>query len=423
MNYEHKKTRPDDKLFAIYGRLINAAYPDFIKRLGIDSIAVKAKEATVTDSGGRTFIDLIGGYGTLNLGHNHPRIVQALQSHLSKNGLFTKPFITDIQVRFAEKLARVTPGGLICSFITNSGSEAVDSAIKLARLSTGKQEIITAIKSFHGYTYGALSASGFPAFKRGFAPMVPGFVHVPFGDMEALEKTITSDTAAILLEPVQHEAGVVLPPEDYLSEVRSLCNRLDILFILDEVKPGMGKTGCMFACEHSGVSPDILLLGKSLGGGQVPIGAVIGTERVWKKFGLNFAMSASSFAGNSLACCAGLTVIRVVEEENMVSECRRKGDILQAGIKEVAGRYPQLLKTVDGVGLLFGLVTGHPKKTAEMVRGMVAENILMAPAFGNPAVIMVEPPLVISERQIDLVIRALETVCSRLQITFKTSVR
>lgn len=403
----------DRGLFNSYGELINPTYPGFLKRLGLNRIAVRAEGATITDSEGKTYIDCISGYGLFNLGHNHPVIIQKLKEQLDKKELFTKPFITEGQVRLAEKLAEITPEGLTCSFVCNSGSEAVDSAIKLARLYTGKQEIITAVDSFHGYTFGALSASGIPSFKKLFEPMVPDIVHVPFGDLEALEKTISPNTAAILLEPIQHESGIILPPDGYFQQVRSICEERNILLILDEVMTGCGKTGRMFAFEHSRIVPDILVFGKSLGGGLIPIGVVIARKQLWRKFGLSFPMSASSFAGNILASRAALTTIQILQEQNLINECAKKGEFLLNKLQNYVKTYSGILKKVKGLGLLIGLETVHSRKTMELAKAMIQQNILAVPAFGNPSVLLIEPPLIISFDQMQKVLEAFENACKK----------
>lgn len=413
MEFPHTFT--DSELYESYGELINPSYPLFLKRLGLKNVAVKAEGVIITDSEGKSYIDCIGGYGLFNLGHNHPAIVQALMDQLNEKQLFTKPFITKIQVRLAEYLAKTVPGGLTCSFLCNSGSEAIDNAIKLARLHKGKKQIITAENSFHGYTYGALSASGISSFKRFFEPMVPDIIHVPFGDIEALTESITSDTAAILLEPIQHEAGVTLPPEGYLREVRRICDDKDVILVLDEIKTGMGKTGRMFAYEHFGIVPDILVLGKSLGGGLMPIGALIAQKSLWKKFGLSFPMSASSFAGNVLACRSALTTIQILEQSDLINDCAKKGQWFLQELQKHVKKYPEIFKSVTGLGLLMGVETVHPQKTVELSKEMIRRGVLMVPAFGNPSVLMIEPPIIISLDDIQKVLQTFETVCARLE--------
>jgi len=404
----------DMELFESYKHLINPTYPAFLTKLGLDNIAVKAQAATITDSAGKTYIDCVGGYGLFNVGHNNPQIIQALIGQLEEQQLFTKPFITEIQVRMAECLDEITPGELSCSFMLNSGSEAIDCAIKLVRLHKGPKTIITAQKSFHGHTFGALTASGIPFFKRAFQPLLPGFISVPFGDIEALEHSISDETAAVLIEPIQHEAGVVLPPDDYLRKVRSLCDRHNIIMILDEIKTGFGKTGRMFACEHYDIVPDILVLGKSLGGGLIPTGAVVADGHLWKRFGLSFPMSASSYAGNVLACRAGLSTIKYIREGSLLEDCADKGKVLLRAFREYVGEYPDILRSVNGLGLLIGIETRGGRLALELAKEMNRQGVLVMPAFGNSSVLMVEPPLVISYQQIRMVVDSFGSACAKV---------
>ncbi|MGB2863361.1 MAG: aminotransferase class III-fold pyridoxal phosphate-dependent enzyme [Sedimentisphaerales bacterium] len=407
----------DMNLIESYGRLINPAYPSFLNKLGLNKIAVGARGATITDSEGNTYIDCVGGYGLFNLGHNNPDIIESLTDQLKEQQLLTKPLISEIQVRLAECIENITPGELSCSFILNSGSEAIDCAIKLVRLHRGGKTIITAQKSFHGHTFGALTASGIPSFKRAFQPLLPGFISVPFGDIEALKQSISADTGAVLIEPIQHEAGILLPPNGYLQNVRKLCDEHDLIMILDEIKTGFGKTGRMFACEHYNVVPDILVLGKSLGGGLIPTGAVVAKSHLWKRFGLSFPMSASSFAGNVLACRAGLSTIRYIQRGSLLADCAEKGKMLLRSFRDYVGEYPNILRSADGLGLLIGIETQSGKIALELAKEMIRQGIIVVPAFGNSSVLMVEPPLVISFQQIRAVVDSFAAACVNVSST------
>lgn len=402
------------KLYESYGRLINSSYPPFLNKLGLNGVAVKAEGATITDSEGKIFIDCVGGYGLFNIGHNNPVVIEALTDQLAERQQFTKPLISEIQVRLAERIEKITPGDLTCSFILNSGSEAIDCAIKLVRLNRGAKTIITAKKGFHGHTFGALTASGFPSFKRAFKPLLPGFVNVPFGDIEAIERSISEDIAAIMVEPIQNEAGAVPPPDGYLQEMRELCNRRDLLMILDEVKTGFGKTGRMFACEHYGVVPDIMVMGKSMGGGLMPAGAVVARSDLWKRFSLSFPMSASSYAGNVLTCRAALSTINFINQGNLLTESVEKGKMLLHSFRDNLDEYPGILRSVDGLGLLIGIKTKNGKVALKLSQEMVRQGILMVQAFGDSSVLMVEPPLVISFQQIRKVADSFAAACDKV---------
>jgi len=407
----------DTKLFESYGHYVNPSYPSFLTKLGLSKAAVKAQGATITDSDGKTYIDCVAGYGLFNVGHNNPDVIESLIDQLQQGQLLTKPLISEIQVRMAECLAKIAPGDLTCSFILNSGSEAIDCAIKLVRLHKGAKTIITAQRSFHGHTFGALTASGIPSFTRAFQPLLPGFTNVPFGDIGALEQAISGETGAVLIEPLQHEAGVALPPDGYLQKVRSLCDEHDLILILDEIKTGFGKTGRMFACEHYGVVPDVLVLGKSLGGGLIPCGAVIAKSPLWKRFGLSFPMSASSYAGNVLACRAGLSAVQYIREGSLLEDCAEKGKLLLRSFSEYVAEYPGILRSANGLGLLIGIEARSGKIALDLAQEMIRRGVLVVPAFGHSSVLMVEPPLVISFQQVRMVADAFAEACAKVSRT------
>jgi len=403
----------EDQILHMYGIHINKSYINFLQRFGMDRVGVKAEGVFIYDSKGTGYLDCVGGYGIFNLGHNHPDLTESLKDQIDKKEPYTKPFITEIQIKLAEKLAAVTPGDLECSFFCNSGSEAIDSAIKLARLCTGKKEIITAKNAFHGYTFGALSASGISSFKKLFEPLVPGIVQVPFTDIQAVKKAVTPETSAVLLEPVQHEAGIAIPSDSYLKDVRKLCDDKNILMILDEIKTGFGKTGRMFACEHFDVVPDILVLGKSLGGGLMPVGAIIANRKVWRKFGLSFPMSASSYAGNALASRVALETINIIQEYNLIHECARNGKEFLEQLKHCKRRYPDIIRSVKGIGLLIGIETQKPAIATGMVKAFFQSGIIALPAYGSASVIMIEPPLIITFDQLNRVLLSIEHFCEK----------
>jgi putrescine aminotransferase len=225
-------------------------------------------------------------------------------------------------------------------FICSTGAEAVESAIKLARFVTRRPEIVVAEGAFHGFTMGALSASGIPVQSRPYRPLLPGIRHVPFGDADALAGAIGDDTVAALLEPIQAEIGAVVPPDGYLANAREICGRTGTLLMIDEVRTGIGRTGPLFAIEDENITPDVLILGKSLGWGIVPIGAIVARSQVWGRFGLSFAMSASSFAGNRLACVSALTTLEILTEEDVLDSGRLAATTLWKGLTEIATSYP-----------------------------------------------------------------------------------
>jgi putrescine aminotransferase len=300
----------------------------------------------------------------------------------------------------AALLAEVTPGDLRFSFFCHSGSEANEGAIKLARLATGKPGIIATEGAFHGKTMGALSASGRDKYRKPFQPLVPGFKHVPFGDADALEGAIDDRTGAFMVEPIQGEAGVRIPPDDYLPRVREICDRHGILLIVDEVQTGMGRTGRMFACEHAGIVPDILTTAKGLGGGVMPLGAFTARPHLWEKMTADPFLHSSTMGGNQAACAAGVATIRTILEENLLPRATEMGDLLLAGLRELQRRHASLIRDVRGKGLLLG-VEFENSDIALLVAGWALPRGLIAYfSLNNPTVLRIAPPLIITREQI-----------------------
>jgi len=411
MNTQNEK---DTVIYQKYQDHISTTYPSFLKKLGILSTAVKAQGSIIEDSDGCEYIDCVSGYGVFNIGHNHPKIINDITNLLKQSQLFTNPFITNIQIQAAEKLSEIAPGDMPYSFLCNSGSEAVDTAIKLARLYTGKKEIITSFNSFHGFTYGGLSATGIHSFTKLFKPLIPQIIQVPYDDINIIKKAISKDTAAVLLEPIQHEAGIHIPSDDYLRQVRQLCNEHNVLLIIDEIKTGMGKTGAMFCCNELGIIPDILVLGKSLGGGVMPVGAIMASKKLWRKFSYSFPMAASSNSGNILACQAVISTIDILKEEKLLSECQEKGIIFSNMLQQVIETSEGLLKKVDGKGMLYGVKTNSAQTTLMIVKEMIQQGILVFPSYLDAETIIIEPSLVISNEQIKKVIKVLDDVCKKM---------
>jgi len=407
-------TKNDQDIYDIYAGHVNPSYPDFLRRLGLVNIATRAKGVYITDSLGNNYIDCTAGYGLYNLGHNPPQIVEALIEQLRSDIPLTKPFITEIQSEFARRITALAPEGLNYVFLCNSGSEAVDSALKLARLASRRKKIIAANGSFHGYTFGALSATGIKKFRLPFGPMVPDIEFINYGDLDCAAQAIDHETAAVILEPIQHEAGVNVPPEDYLSGIRKLCDQTGTLLIIDEVKTGMGKTGHLFASTANGARPDILVLGKSLGGGVIPSGAILATNELWQRFSLSFPMSASSFAGNALACRAAVATLDTFTDTDILDNCRANGQILAEFLATICEKYPHHVSGTAGQGLIHGLRLVNPRIAFELSKQLVQRGVLAITAFGNGAELMIEPPIVISTAELTQVTRAIENALDEI---------
>lgn len=403
-----------DEILGAHGRHMGSSYARALERLGLATTAVEARGATITTGDGRTLIDFVAGFGVFNFGHNPPAVVDALQEALRCNPLWNRPLLSEPFAEAAAALVEVTPPGLDRVLFTSSGAEAVDSAIKLARLSTGRKAIVAAEGGFHGFTLGALSVSGIPSQSRYFEPLLPGVQHVPFGDLAAMAAAVTDETAAVLLEPVQAEIGGITPPDRYLAEVREICDRHGALLMVDEVRTGMGRTGPMFAVEDDGVVPDILLVGKSLAAGIVPIGAMLAPARLWARVGLSFAMSASSFGGNRLACIAASATLRFARETSALAQGTRTGHILDGALNDIPVDGKALTK-VTGRGMLRGVHFANARLAGEAVRRVIDRGVLVATAFCNPACMLLEPPLVAEPELIRVGAAAIADVCRDLR--------
>lgn len=398
----------------------NPSLARLLKFTGYNTVEWEAKGALVTDVTGKEYIDCAGGYGVFNLGHRHPKVVKAVKKQLDRMPLSAKVFIDKQMVDLAEKLAEITPGNLKFSFFCNSGAEAVEGAIKLARMATKKTEIISTINSFHGKTFGALSATGRDIYKMPFRPLVGGFIHVPFGDPGAIEEVINGKTAAVILEPIQGEGGIIVPKHDYFSEVRRICTENDILLIIDEIQTGLGRTGKMFAIEHFGVDPDIMTLAKALGGGVMPIGAFTATPQVWSAFAPNPLIITSTFGGNPLACAAATAAIDAIIEEDLCKEATEKGHYLTEGLEIVRRRYPLIVSEVRGMGLMIGVELTKEGLGGLILPEMAKNGITAVYTLNNPKVIRFEPPLVVTREQIDRVLQVFEDAVAIAQSKYSS---
>jgi putrescine aminotransferase len=362
------------------------------------------------DITGRIYIDCLGGFGIFNVGHRNPKVVKAVSDQLRRQPLHSQDLLDPLRAMLAKALSMLTPEGLDFSFFCNSGTEAVEGALKLARAyDPTKQTIVAATKGFHGKSYGSLSASAKAEFRRPFGPMLPNIEHVPFNDLLALRDMMTScravgeDVGAVLLEPIQGEGGVNIPDDDYLPGVRALCDEFGALFILDEVQTGMGRTGKMFCCEHYGVAPDLMCLAKAFGGGVVPAGAVVGRREIFSRLFDNPFLHTSTFGGNPLACAAALATINVLIEERLPQRAARLGERMLAGLQEASRGREALVSGVRGKGLLMALEFHDHATGFEFGKRMLDRGILVSGTLVNARTIRIEPPLTITEEEADYV--------------------
>jgi len=376
---------------------------------------VRGRGSKVYDMEGREYIDCVGGIAVNILGHGHPDLVQAIQRQAAQLIHVSNLYYTEPQVKLAQMLVDHSFADRV--FFCNSGAEANEAAIKLARRyghqkhGDGRFEIITMKNSFHGRTMATLTATGQEKVQKGFEPLVPGFVYAPFNDLAAIERLVTEKTAAIMLEPIQGEGGVHVAEKAYLQSLRELCTQKDILLIFDEVQTGMGRTGTLFAYEQLGVMPDIMTLAKGLGGGM-PIGACLATDLVAAAF--TAGTHASTFGGNPLACAAGLAVCRVLLEGRVLEQARRMGDYLLKGLMDVKDRH-RIVRDVRGLGLLQGLELDIDAKA--VVADCLSRGVLVNAT--SERVLRFVPPLIITQQEIDRVLDILSAILNQRALAEK----
>jgi len=374
----------------------------------------KGRGMKVWSSDGKEYLDFVAGVAVNVLGHCHPRVVVALQKQSQRLIHVSNYYYIEPQIKLAKLLVENSFADKV--FFCNSGAEAIEAAIKLARkyskeyVDSKRYEIITALNSFHGRTFGALTATGQERFHKGFEPLVPGFKYVPYNDINELKSAISNITCAILLEPIQGEGGVRVPDDDYLKKVRELCDLNDLILIFDEVQTGMGRTGKLFAYEHYGVVPDILTIAKGLGGG-VPIGAMLTTDKFAK--GFVPGNHATTFGGNPLVCASAVATIETLLEDGfLLDHCRRMSEYFFEGLNELRNMFPHLIKDVRGKGLLIGMeltIGGE-----DIVLGCMEKGILINCTSGN--VLRFIPPLIVQKKDIDRLIIVLKELFQKIRL-------
>jgi putrescine aminotransferase len=374
--------------------------------------------STLHDLLGREYIDCLGGYGIFSAGVNHPIVVKAVMDQLQRMALNSQELLEPWRAALSKVLAQVTPGDLQNSFFINNGTDAIEGAIKLTRLYTGRSTFISTLGGFHGKSLGSLSLMGKASFREPFQPGLQDVRFVPYGDAAALEaeflrcEAVGVHIAGVVLEPVQGEAGGVVPPPDYFPRARELCTRYGALLIADEIQTGMGRTGRLWGVDHWDVVPDIMCLGKSLGGGVMPLSAFISTADIWEVMIPNPIIHSTTFGGNPLACAAGLAAIQVTLEEDLPAQAAAKGDLLLRELGCLQQRYPQVLRDAHGKGLLIGMEFPSQEIGWKVASGLFKRGVLVAGTYSKAQVIRIEPALGIP---MDL----LKEMLTRLEDTFR----
>ncbi len=411
---------------------LNPARAALLKMFALDAKIVSGSGFTLKDEDGRTYLDFLAQYGALPFGHNPPTLWDALDAARAEQlPSMIQPLRPVEAERLADRLAEITPGDLAITTLTNSGAETVEAAIKLARLRTGRSGILSTLNGFHGKTLGALSATGKPLYQQGFSAPAPGFDYIPYGDIDALRARLEAagdGIAAFIVEPIQGEGGVICPPQGYIDTAIALCRSHGVLFILDEIQTGLGRTGELFACSNGAEVPDMLLLAKALGGGMMPIGACIVRPSAWDdRFGQRHS---STFANNNLACrVANATLDMLLDDDQaLVRQVATNGIYLRARLDDLQRRYPEVIREVRGRGYMVGLEfhrfderTDSATMAFSSINGGVTplissylfnvQGLLTAPLFNETHVMRLQPTLIAGQAEIDRAITALDAVC------------
>lgn len=375
--------------------------------LPLPIVISKAEGVWVEDPEGNTYIDMLSAYSALNQGHRHPKIIQALKEQADRVTLTSRAFHNDQLGRFYEKVCQLTGKNMVLPM--NTGAEAVETAVKAARrwayrvkgVPDGKAEIIACDGNFHGRTMTAVSLSSEEEYKDGFGPMLPGIKRVPYGDIDALKNAITENTAAFLVEPIQGEAGIVIPPEGYLKEALDVCKRHNVLLMADEIQSGLGRTGKRFACDWEGVVPDVYILGKALGGGVMPISAVAANKDILGVF--NPGSHGSTFGGNPLASAVAIAALDVLEDERLAERSLELGSYFKEKLQAIDN---PVIKEVRGRGLFIGVELYEPARP--YCEKLKEEGLLCKETHEN--VIRFAPPLIISRNDLDWAIERIYRV-------------
>lgn len=398
-----------------YRNYVNPSMANLLKFSGFAAPEADAHGVYIRDIAGNEYLDCVGGFGAFSLGHLHPRVVQAVRNQLQKEALKSHYFMSMELADLCELLSEVMPGDLQYSFICNSGTEAVEGALKAARVHTGRPGYVGALNGFHGKTFGSLSVSGRDVYKTPFLPLLEHTKQVTFGDIEEMRRAVDDTTAAVILEVIQGEGGVVIPPDGYMKEVRRICDERGALLIFDEVRTAFGRTGAMFASEHYGVIPDIVTMAKALGGGVMPVGAFSAKPAIWHSmFDRNPYLHSSTFGGNPLACAAALAAIKTTIDENLVNRSAELGTKLLSKLQEMTARYPEHIHEVRGKGLLAGIEFELDDFAALVITACGRHRLLVAYSLNNPKVIRIEPPLIISEEELN---RAVQIIGQAIEET------
>ena len=412
---------------ANFNENVNPGWLEYRKSVSTDSAFVEWEDEgeVFKDVYGTEFIDCLGGFGIYACGHGNPEIKKTVRAQLDRYCLHSQELVDPLRGYLARLLALITPGDLQYSFFTNGGAEAIEMALKLARLATGGKWYISTVGAFHGKSMGAISMGGKAAYREDYIPMIQQVQHVEYGNAAATEAAVKNliavgeKVAAIIVEPIQGEGGVIIPPEGYLKELRRIADDYGCCLIFDEIQTGLGRTGTMWRCDHEGVTPDIMTYGKASSGGVVPITGIIARPWTYEKSGVGtgtsgkmfdnpWILGSPTFGGNPLACAAFISTIRFMLENDIPGEMAKKGDYYMKGLAKLQEKYPTVLKAIRGAGMLICMEFPEAEVGYEVTKGLFARKVMTAGTLVNAKTVRIEPPATQSYETIDKVLEALD---------------
>ncbi len=425
---EESKTITEDSIYN-FNNHVNPGWLVYRKSVSGDAAAVEWTDTDehFTDLYGNDYIDCLGGFGIYTCGHRNPDIVKYVKAQLDRYALHSQELVDPLRGYLAKLVSMITPGDLQYCFFTNGGAEAVEMALKLARLATGGKYYISTVGAFHGKSFGAISMGGKAAYREDYLPMIQQVQHVKFGDADAVETaienlvTVGETVAGVIVEPIQGEAGVQIPPDGYLKRLREICDKYGVALIFDEIQTGMGRCGTMWRCEHEGVTPDIMTFGKAFGGGVMPITGIVARPNMWveKLVDNPWILGSPTFGGNPLACSAAIATIAYMLEHDIPKMCKEKGDYFMEKLNALMAKYPTVLKDIRGAGLLICMEFPAAEVGYAVVKGMFDRHVMTAGTLVNAKTVRIEPPAVIKYESIDIVIQKLEEAIIDAKAEFK----
>lgn len=412
-----------------FNKHVNPGWLEYRKSVSTDAAFVEwtDSEEHFEDLNGHQFVDCLGGFGIYTCGHRNPEILKTVKAQLDRYALHSQELVDPLRGYLASLVAMITPGDLQYCFFTNGGAEAVEMSLKLARLATGGRWYISSIGAFHGKSMGAISMGGKGAYREDYLPMIQQVQHVEYGDAKALETAIKNlhivgeKVAGVILEAVQGEAGVILPPKGYFKEVRKICDKYGVALIVDEIQTGMGRTGYMWRCEYEEIVPDIMTFGKAFGGGIMPITGIIARPKMWvqKLIDNPWILGSPTFGGNPLACAAAISTIRYMLENDIPKECQKKGDYIMKKLRDLKKKYPTVLRDFRGAGLLIAMEFPEAEVGYEVTKGLFKRKVMVAGTLVNAKTVRIEPPAVLTYDTIDYVMKSLDEALAEVKKKFK----